>query len=286
MVSVVIPVYNQAHYLPFAVESVLAQSFDDYEVIVIDDGSSDGTPRVIASYGDRIRSIRKKNGGTASALNAGILTSRGHWVAWLSADDSWEVDKLMKEINAAEVDPSIGLVYSDLLRIGADGQVLRREHYPSPTSKKGRLLRLIWDCFINGSTVLVRRDVFDTVGLFDENNPYTQDYEMWFRIVSEYGVRHVSEPLTRYRVHSSQTSADTASMEIWSDRVVAHWIPRLGTVMGAIGAAVYVGTQLRRLPLHLRKSTSGGGIPLRAILRNIGIFWIGLVNTRPEQNSR
>src|SRR5712692_1331271 len=99
-VSAIIPVYNQERYLREAIDSVLAQTYHDFELLVVDDGSTDATPETIASYGPGIRAFRKTNGGGASALNLGIRQARGGWIGWLSSDDIWEPSKLARQMAA------------------------------------------------------------------------------------------------------------------------------------------------------------------------------------------
>src|SRR3990170_7611608 len=112
-VTVVIPAYNMASFLPEAIESVLSQTYHDFELLIVDDGSTDETPRILAGFGDRIRVVRQENRGGAAALNTGIRSAQGDWIAWLSAYDAWEPTKLESQIRALARKPDAGLIYTD-----------------------------------------------------------------------------------------------------------------------------------------------------------------------------
>src|SRR2546428_6068372 len=179
-------------------DSVLEQPWRDFEIVVVDDGSTDDTPSVIASYGAQIRSIRKPNGGGSSAVNAGIAIAQGEWVAWLSADDIWEPTKLALQMDVAAQSPTIALVYADFVYIDESGIELRQHRTADPGGRRRRLAHLVRDNYINGSTVLVRKKVLDDVGKLDESDPYSPDFDLWFRIASLYELAHVPVPLVTY----------------------------------------------------------------------------------------
>src|SRR5437867_7033177 len=144
-VSVVIPVYNQGGYLREALDSVIAQTYRETEIIVVDDGSTDNTPSVMASYGDRIIGLHKANGGGASAINLGTKIARGKWIAWLSADDLWEPNKLSRQLQVVETKPSVALVYTDYCWIDPEGRTTGRRHTHQPGSRRRALLRLAFE---------------------------------------------------------------------------------------------------------------------------------------------
>jgi glycosyltransferase involved in cell wall biosynthesis len=265
---VIIPVYNQDEsYLREAIGSVLAQTYRSLELIVVDDGSTNGTPEVIASYGPRLRSIRKPNGGVASALNAGIREARGEWIAWLSSDDLWEPDKLARQLEALRGARSVGLVYSDSLVIDSLGNVLDRQSCPNPSTVRRRLVRLVRGCFINGCSTLVRRAVFDDVGPFDEGDRLTPDYDLWLRMVPHYDVLHVPEPLVRYRIHSGQTSARREEVERAGKRVASRALRRMGPALGGLGAVLRLKDEIASLPWRIRRT--GGGCSLASRVKAV-----------------
>ena len=125
LVSVVIPTYNQARYLGDCIDSVLAQSYAAIEIVVVDDGSTDATPNVLAGYGDRINQIRQTNHGAASALNRGIRASRGAFVCWLSSDDAFTPDKIARQVTAFRDEPSLGLSFMGFDTVDADARESR-----------------------------------------------------------------------------------------------------------------------------------------------------------------
>lgn len=208
-VSVVIPAYNAARYLPQAIDSVLAQTFRDYEVIVVDDGSTDDTPRVLSWYEDEVAVIRQPNQGRAAARNAGIAAARGEYIAFLDADDLWLPEKLERQLALFRRRPEIGWAYCDYRRLNEKGPeettYLRRRGLQPPP--EGWILpELLATGVAWTMTVVVRRECFGRVGLFDPSFPVAQDYDMWLRLAAEYEVGCVNEPLALYRRHPEQVT--------------------------------------------------------------------------------
>jgi glycosyltransferase involved in cell wall biosynthesis len=186
LVSIVIPVYNGSNYLAEAIGSALAQTYGNFEVIVVNDGSSDGgaTRGIALSYGDRIRYVEKENGGVATALNAGIAAMRGEFFSWLSHDDLYYPDKLERQVAFFEErgDPRT-LVFSHEDTIDASGAVVRRSP-PFDIDQAKLNFRLIHDHFIGGCSLLVPRSAFEDAGIFDPRYRTVQDYDMWFRMIA------------------------------------------------------------------------------------------------------
>lgn len=206
MVSIVIPVYNDERYIQESVESALNQDYENLEVIVVDDGSTDATPEILKEFGERIRYIRQENQGTAAALNNGIRHAKGSLIAWLSSDDLFLPGKIKHQVRKFQEEPFLALVYTDWIMIDSQGRELKvvRSPCPPPESFAIEMLR---GNFINGSSVLIRRDCFEKVGYFDEALLTDSDGDMWFRLL-ENGCRfgHVPTPLTKYRWHSGNLS--------------------------------------------------------------------------------
>jgi glycosyltransferase involved in cell wall biosynthesis len=216
-VSVVMPTYNQAHFIAEAIQSALDQTFQDFEIVVVDDGSTDNTKEVVAGFQDpRIKYIYQENRGVAAASNAGILASTGEYIAGLSSDDMWLPQNLEFKVKLLDSRPDMSIVCSDLYEFDSDtGATLCRLW----RNKSGRYLRELQDgvrqplteYLSKGSlfrivTMIVRRQVFDEVGYYDESLR-VEDYEMFVRILqrlSSIGI--INSPLVKYRRHRGSMS--------------------------------------------------------------------------------
>ena len=171
-VSVVIPAYNAARFLPEALETVFAQTYRSIDVIVVDDGSTDNTPDLLDGYGERIRRIRKQNGGIGSARNAGIRATSSEFLAFLDADDLWRPDKIERQV---------ALMDKDLVICGGSGE---------ERDEQGMRVREITYCEMlvnnpfSASSVMVHRSCLDEVGLFEERRAFhgVEDWDLWLRI--------------------------------------------------------------------------------------------------------
>ncbi|MGQ9861548.1 MAG: glycosyltransferase family 2 protein [Thiobacillaceae bacterium] len=196
-VSVVIPAYNAAWCVGRAIDSVLAQDYRDFELIVVDDGSTDDTAKVLAAYGDAIHVIGKPNGGLSSARNAGIAAARGEFIAFLDADDWWLPGKLRLQISSMRQNANIGFSSTTARVVDPDGNLVNIwacAHWDG--SFLAHLFGSNADVAGSGSAVIVRRSLFDQVGGFDETLKSLEDIDMWMRLaaVSEYAC--LEEPLT------------------------------------------------------------------------------------------
>jgi glycosyltransferase involved in cell wall biosynthesis len=204
-VSVIIPTHNRATFLRLAVESVLNQTFEDLEIIVVDDGSRDNTREVVCGFSDRrIRYIRHETSkGGSAARNTGIVNSISKYVAFLDDDDEWMGEKLRMQVDILERSPQrVGGVYTGHLVVDSSGNVLR-EWTPR---KRGNIYSdmLSRNWLATASSLLLRRDCFNKVGLFDEGLPSFQDYDMWIRISKEFDFEYIDKPLVKYRIHGNQ----------------------------------------------------------------------------------
>jgi glycosyltransferase involved in cell wall biosynthesis len=201
-VSVIVPTYNGEKYLEEALVSVFAQTYNNYELIVVDDGSStSGVADICGKYRDKLRYIRQDNNGQASARNNGIMQCHGEYVAFLDDDDIWLPDKLQKQVScyARLRDEKInaGLVYTGHQFIDEDYRVISNVLYKSAGNNYRKLLFI--DFIGTPSSVMVPRFVLDDVGLFDKTICNTEDYDMWLRIGKKYEIYSVNEILIRYR---------------------------------------------------------------------------------------
>ncbi|MFM7427887.1 MAG: glycosyltransferase family 2 protein, partial [Elainella sp.] len=180
-VSVVIPAYNCADYLPAAIESVLAQTYRDFEIIVVDDGSTDATPEVLHRYGNQLVAISQANQGVALARNHGIQIAQGEWVAFLDADDLFLPDKLAAQMALAEANPALGLIHSGWQRVDSQGRFLMDvepwQQVPDLTLESW----LRWKPVLP-SAMLFRRDWLERSGGFDPRFPPAEDTELVLRL--------------------------------------------------------------------------------------------------------
>ena len=208
LVSVVIPVYNGSRYLREAIDSVLAQTYERVEVIAVDDGSTDDSPAILESYGDRIRVIRQQNQGVGAARNAGVVAAHGEFVGFLDQDDIWRPHKLIRQIEEIEKNPDIGLVHSEVEHFDEiQGRTIERFN-------EDRSDLLVGDCYeqlllgngIFNCSVLVRRNVIEEAGMFDTNicGNTVQDYDLWLRCARLTKFAYCSEELAVYRLHANQ----------------------------------------------------------------------------------
>lgn len=204
-VSIVIPVYNGSDYVSEAINSALVQTYPNIEVLAINDGSNDQgrTEGILGSYGSRIRYINKPNGGVASALNAGIQEMKGAYFSWLSHDDLYLPDKIEAQMDCALKADRQTVYYSDFETIDERGQSLGVHavpHLPPAALRPSLML----SANLHGCSLLVPRQAFDEVGLFDESLRTTQDYDLWLRMAVRFPFEHVPKVLVRARLHKDQ----------------------------------------------------------------------------------
>jgi glycosyltransferase involved in cell wall biosynthesis len=204
-VSIVIPVYNGSNYLNEAINSVLNQTYTNYEIIVVDDGSTDTTWNIIQSYRDKVRGYRKDNEGVASALNLGIQKMHGRYFAWLSHDDLWLPEKLEKQINFLILNPDCKISYTDYYLIGPSGDVFQEIEVPW-YPRINAIRELFKAGYIHGSSVVVEKMCLNEVGYFSTELKYTQDTEMWIRLLRKYEIGRIPEKLIKGRRHENQYS--------------------------------------------------------------------------------
>ncbi len=212
-ISVVIPSYNAAPYLGEAIESVLAQGRDDVEIIVVNDGSTDNTAEVARKYGDRIVYIEQDNQGVAGARNTGILAAQGDYIALLDADDAYYPGALDNMAGYLDQHPDIGLVCGDLMMFDETGDL----HLASASGGKPQNpANFRWEVAtynLNNSAVMVRREAFDKVGLFEPRLRIGEDWMMWVVMARRYNMAYIDAPLARYRLHGKNVSARQAEMD-------------------------------------------------------------------------
>jgi len=213
-VSIVIPAYNAMNYLPDTVDNLLKQTYDYFEVIIVNDGSSDNIEKWFSQIQDeRIKLISQQNQGAGIARNTGIVNAKGEYIAFLDTDDIWEPTKLEKQVNVLEENPQVGLVYTWVEYVNETGQSTGRilKH-----QTEGNVWEKLIECNLIecGSVAMIRRSCFDDVGIFDKSlSSFVEDWDMWLRIASRFSFKVVKEVLVYYRQHSNSGSKNWQAME-------------------------------------------------------------------------
>ena len=204
-ISVIIPTFNRKETLKRAIQSVVMQSYTPYEIIVIDDGSNDGTKEWLKDNFTNVKYIYQKNSGVSSARNKGIKFARGDWIALLDSDDEWLPSKLKDQANEIELNPAAKFLHTNEIWIRNGVRVNQMKKH-----KKygGYIFEKCLDmCRISPSSVLIQKDIFDEIGMFDETIKVCEDYDLWLRFASKYPVHFLDQPLIKkYGGHSDQLS--------------------------------------------------------------------------------
>jgi glycosyltransferase involved in cell wall biosynthesis len=199
LVSVIIPTYNRAYIVGYAIASATTQTYKNVEVIVVDDGSTDKTAEVVAQFGNKVKYLYKANGGVSSARNVGINSCGGELIAFLDSDDEWLPDKLDKQVNYLSDNPDFGMVLCDCCLIDSNrqnmGRVTRRIDLP----KDGYILNdVLLKPYLIPSSVLIRKEALNDVGYFDEALRTAEDMDLFLRISRKYKIGLINEPLFNY----------------------------------------------------------------------------------------
>lgn len=225
-VSIVIPVYNGVNYMREAIDSALAQTYNNIEVIVVNDGSTDDTEKIVLSYGSKIKYFYKENGGVASALNLAIEKSEGDYISWLSHDDVYYLNKIESQIKKLselkEIDRMNSILMSNYSLINEKSQFISNQefHKTHDLEKLNYPLYPLLKGLIHGCTLLIPKKCFVEVGYFDPKLKTTQDYDLWFKMFPKYKMIFMSEVLVKSRWHSEQGSkkiniANQEANELW-----------------------------------------------------------------------
>jgi hypothetical protein len=224
-VSVVMAVRDGAPYLEKAVDSILEQTFPDFEFVIIDDGSTDSTPEVLQLYqaaDRRVRVHHQENAGLTPSLNRGFGRARGAYLARMDADDIAFRDRLERQVEFLDQHPQVALVGSAVMRIDELGREIKRSLCPTSHAEIVRILAE-YNCFTH-PTVMLRKDVLSVVGGYREAYRQAQDYDLWLRLAERYELANLAEPLLYYRVYAGQVS-------------IRHLEQQIVSVVGARAAA-------------------------------------------------
>jgi glycosyltransferase involved in cell wall biosynthesis len=213
-VSVIIPAYNAMKYLPATMASVLNQTYQDFEIVLVNDGSSDSIQEWVDTQNiSQLRLISQENRGLAGARNTGIREAKGSYIALLDADDLWDPTKLEKQVQVLDLDEEAALVYTWLALVDEQGTLTGRYYKRLEEGDvwKSMLTANLVGC---GSVPLIRRTYLDKVGHFDENlKSFVEDWDLWLRMARQYRFRVVKEVLTYYRQRGDSASKNWVAME-------------------------------------------------------------------------
>jgi GT2 family glycosyltransferase len=207
-VSVVMPAYNSERFLGEAIESILDQTFSDFELVIVDDGSTDSTPRILAEYAaddSRVVVHRQANGGSAAALNAGVDRARAPFIARLDSDDIAMPDRLGRQHRFLSTNESVGVVGGEVTVIDEDGRAVAEVRYPLSDAEIRKALAKTTP-FVH-SAVMMRRTAFERAGGYRPNFDMAEDIDLWLRIAEQSELANLEAMVAMYRVHASQASA-------------------------------------------------------------------------------
>ena len=217
LISIIMPTYNRAKYIEKALDSIKRQTFKDYEIIVVDDGSTDNTKEIVEQY-EEIRYIYQDHGGISKARNTAIRAAKGKWIATLDSDDLWKKDKLQKQVDYLEAHPDCRIVYTAFQNFTDIPEEKLNE-------RQINLLQTADKCYLPSALIDAR--LFDEVGLYDETKEWGEDTDWIFRlIIFKVDMKHyIDEVLYLRRIHSlniSITTKGVSNLDIWKMSAAAY----------------------------------------------------------------
>ncbi len=229
IVSVIIPVYNGERYLAETIESVIAQTEVNWEIIAVNDGSSDNSLAILEGYAkkipDRIQVITVENGGVSRARNTAVAAARGTYVAFLDQDDLWAPQKLQRQVEMFSRDKNLGISFTNATLIDEKGSIIREKMLKFGAKHRGNVLEyLIFENFIPISSVMLRKELFEKIGGFNPCFSLAEDYDFLLKVTQESPVDYIDEPLLLYREHrqsGTYLKIDQISAEAYS--IINHW---------------------------------------------------------------
>ena len=213
LVSVIIPTYNRADYIAETIESVLGQTYDNIEIIVIDDGSTDNTAEIVRGFGRKVRYVWQENSERGASRNHGLRLAKGEFIAFLDSDDLWLPEKAAEAVDYLKAHPAVGLVCTDAMQIDEKGRETRRirarGHCGQVTDK------LLQNNFVIMPTHLARTSVVKRIGGFREERELSgsEDWEMWVRLSLVAELAYLPKVTAKYRVHTANTMSSAAGMQ-------------------------------------------------------------------------
>lgn len=239
-ISIIIPVYNGSNYLKEAIDSALNQTYKEIEIIVVNDGSTDKgkTKKIAKSYGNKIKYYKKRNGGVASALNYGIKKSTGDYISWLSHDDLYKSNKIEEEmILLNKLENKNSIIFSDYEFIDENDETLENINIGAKIASVDKYF-VFYKRLISGISLLIPKSKLIDCGLFDIQKRYTQDYDMWYKLIKTTDFYYLNKNLVKVRLHSQQSSntcegVSNESENFWKERIEKENESTLNKVFGS-----------------------------------------------------
>ena len=296
LVSAIIPTYNYDRFVGRAVTSVLTQSYGDVECIVVDDGSTDDTEKELSAFGAAVKVVRQPNQGLAAARNTGIRAARGRYIAFLDADDTWHADKVSRQVALLDGHPDTAVVGCAVRLTSEAGETIGERMFDAqvsdPVDLATQLRRIATRDFWvggSGSGALMRREVFDEVGLFDTSLKAAEDWDMWLRLAARYSIRNVQTALVSICLHGTGTFRDPEkfeanqrkvcrmALERWPD-ILAPVVPQMQALILADAAGEYIqagntrralrryAASVRRWPMSLIRWRAVASLAIRRLI--------------------
>jgi len=218
------PTYNRANYITYAIDSVLSQSYPNFELLVVDDGSTDNTKDIVTPYLEdpRVHYIYKENGGQSSGRNLGFKNSKGDYICFLDSDNVWFNNKLETCIEAAAKNPDYGVIYGNVLTIDEKGHVISKV---SRDRHSGWITaQLLKDNFVTINTATIKRECYENMGGLDESFLRAPDYEFWLRLSTQYKFLYIPEHMAQYRIMKDQISTDKDGRFKANKEILDHFL--------------------------------------------------------------
>lgn len=224
-ISIITPTYNREKFLPAAIDSVLGQTYQNFELIIVDDGAVDNTRALVMSYANkdsRIKYLYQQNQGQSVARNYGLSIAKGEFICFLDSDNYWPLDKLEKSLKAFEQYPDADVIYGDCITIDEQGREMHRDNMHRYSGNIAALL--LKDNFVSMNTTMTRRKCFDEMGGMSGTRKVADDYDLWLKFSARYHFQHIPEFLAYYRVMENQISSNKKLRFDTNEQIILDFI--------------------------------------------------------------